>query len=558
MLQRSRQRSRSSSASNLGVQALSAIRRNGGMLLNVPDNFAGVFEESTGITPVDALGDVIGLITDRSYGAGNLGAELVTNGDFSNGAAGWTLIPGVSVSGGALVFDGTTSFINGAALAQATSTSPIVAGKSYLFTYTITGNPGGGISANVGSALGTIRSAAGTYSEILVATSAGIPYIMTRASAGVRTGGVDNISVREVLGNHATQATASQKPVVGRVPNRTRGPVNLLLWSGDFTNAAWTAGKSAGATVGALTTGPDGLQSARLVTFASSSDYLYQGLTAYPAVTGASVTSAAVVNSATRAISYGGASPSGTDVFAAYDMGGGWWLQTLARTFTTTTSALTVQVLPGAVAGTFAYHRAALFTGTVTAQQIIDNGGIQLTTTQPLPNVLSWTNAISFDGTNDFLQTGITTGNEGWVAVGVKHNAATTCYPAAAGGLIDTLAGINLRLINGVTPQVLACDGTLRQVLQADANITQGDAFVNSCGWDGTTLLLGVNNTEKTAPRTRNPTASVGMTIGAADATGAGVVNGTITAVVRCPVLPSAADRALIRRWIGSLQGQTL
>ena len=172
--------------------------------------------------------------------------------------------------------------------------------------------------------------------------------------------------------------------------------------------------------------------------------------------------------------------------------------------------------------------------------------------------VLEWTNVISFDGSSDFLQTGITTGNQGWMCAGVRHNASITCYPIAAGGLVDSTPGANLRLINGVIPQVLVGDGTLRQVLQADANITQGAAFVHSAGWDATTLLLGVNNTEKTATLTRVPTSSTITTIGAADGTGAGVLNGQMAAAVLCPVLPSLSQRQLIRRWVGSLQGQTL
>jgi hypothetical protein len=55
------------------------------------DDTAALFQDSNGVTPVTDFGQTVGLQLDKSRGGlGNLGTQLVTNGDFSNGTTGWT------------------------------------------------------------------------------------------------------------------------------------------------------------------------------------------------------------------------------------------------------------------------------------------------------------------------------------------------------------------------------------------------------------------------------------------------------------------------------------
>lgn len=131
-----------------------------------------------------------------------LGAECVANGDFASGASWSGPVAGATITGGALVFDGVTS-INGS-ITSNTQTIPIVAGRWYAATYTIIGGTTNGFSLNLGGALGTPRTAAGTYTEYLFATTTTAVDISARGGAAIRTGSIDNVSVREVIGGLIT------------------------------------------------------------------------------------------------------------------------------------------------------------------------------------------------------------------------------------------------------------------------------------------------------------------------------------------------------------------
>lgn len=539
----------------------------------------GTYQDSTGTMPVTAVGEVLGLLTDRSYGAGNLGVNLVVNGDFSNGTTGWTSISSsLSVSAGELVVMASSSAQPSGS--QALST---VAGKTYAVSVQMRADAANAIAKSARVRLASSASGGTIYSGPHEVTANGV----TRALSFVFTASVastfvllevgstsaygnagdkayfSNITVREVLGNHATQPTTASKPTVTRVPKRTKGPVNQLLWSGDFSNAAWSASKSAGATVGALTTGPDGQQSARLVTFAAASDYLYQPILNYVAVMGQSATFAIVVNTATRALGFGGATTAGTDVFAASELGGGWHLQTVTRTFTATATT-TLQAVPAASFGlgaaTVAYHRASLFTGTYTAQQILDNGGIPLTTTQPLPNVLEWSNAISFDGSNDFLSVPTS-------AIGAGETLIVGCTPTGAVG--TTRAAIVRRDDAAKTGLMIYADAA--NTWQAVAGTSVG--FVaNPMGGAATlnvpVVLSLVANSNAVTPYLNGvagglstglaPVANLSTQTHLGSLAGSFAFPGHIAAAVRAPVAMSDADRKIIEKWIGSLQGQTL
>lgn len=178
-----------------------------------PSDFSTMFQDNTGTTPVTATGQTVGLIFDKSQGL-VLGSELVTDGDFSSSTAWTTPIAGASITGGALVFDNVTSMTGGAVVTTNTPVASIVAGKTYLVTYTIIGGTNKSVSVGVGGAAGTARIDAGTYSEYITATNTTGPYVQVRLQNGTRTGSIDNISVKELPGNHALQATLASRPLL--------------------------------------------------------------------------------------------------------------------------------------------------------------------------------------------------------------------------------------------------------------------------------------------------------------------------------------------------------
>ena len=221
----------SASGPSLEALALAAIRRNNGSLWGVPASNAGLFTDSAGTTPATAVGDVLGLVTDQAYGSGGLGPELVVNGDFSAGTAGW-IAGGGSISnvGGELRIAGDNSF----GFISARQSVPSVAGRTYRVSCrirSVSGAPAifytrvGGYDVAAGqlSSGSTTSTSFVDFSGVVVATGSSIflrPTINEGPSLGVIA--IDNVSVREVLGNHATQPTTANKPVIAALPNGKR------------------------------------------------------------------------------------------------------------------------------------------------------------------------------------------------------------------------------------------------------------------------------------------------------------------------------------------------
>jgi len=171
-------------------------------------NLATLFQDSTGITPVTAGSQPIGLGLDQSQGL-VLGPELVVNGDFDTDTN-WTKDPGWSISGGVAV---ASAAVNGTNLRQTTTA---IAGKTYEITFTIVSLSAGGVYPSVGGSVGAVCTTVGTFTQRHVAgSSAGYTGLK---SAGATTGTFDNISVKLLPGNHQLQNTAGKRPIADGSP----------------------------------------------------------------------------------------------------------------------------------------------------------------------------------------------------------------------------------------------------------------------------------------------------------------------------------------------------
>ena len=185
----------------------------------------------TGASGLPAIiGQPVGLMLDKSQGV-KLGSELITNGDFAADSD-WVKGTGWSISGGVGVANNATGGNlrqNGVALEE---------NKVYSITFTI-------VSISQGSVLGRFAgtpavdsvafNAAGTYTFFLKANSTNSSF-MLRGQGGF-TGTVDNVLVKEVLGNHAIQTTSTKRPVLARHPEG--GIRNLLNYTEQFDNGYW-------------------------------------------------------------------------------------------------------------------------------------------------------------------------------------------------------------------------------------------------------------------------------------------------------------------------------
>lgn len=228
-----------------------------------PSDFSTMYQERTGITPVTAVGQSVGFLGDKSQGFA-LGPDQVVNGDFATDSD-WTKGTGWTISGGVAAHTGGFGILSPAVAVD------WVDGRLYEITYDAVINSGS-LSVRLGATFSpTARTATGTYRQWQFADSgAGIQIY------GAFEGSITNISVRELPGNHATQATAASRPVLGRVP--FGGRRNLLLRTEEFDNAAWTKVLSASATAN-TDTAPDGTITADTVVAGASNSAVRQTVT---------------------------------------------------------------------------------------------------------------------------------------------------------------------------------------------------------------------------------------------------------------------------------------
>ena len=178
-----------------------------------------LFQDAAETLPVTAVEQPVGLMLDKSKGL-VLGPELVTNGDFSDGLTGWTSINTGTGTATTSVVNGQASlqtFVNGdvARLRQSFTT---VVGKVYKVTVGAAtglsasglinfGTTGGGsdyFALGAGASAGTRYITATSITLWISAVVNGVPFTLT----------FDNISVRELPGNHAFQTTSANRPVL--------------------------------------------------------------------------------------------------------------------------------------------------------------------------------------------------------------------------------------------------------------------------------------------------------------------------------------------------------
>ena len=217
-----------------------------------PSLLTASFNDSTGTTPVAPPGSVadsanpVGLALDIRAGApGTLGPELVTNGSFDTDLYGWiTTNSSFTWAGGKVVNDGSVNH-----WALKSQTMPL-AGKWVIleFDLVITGGFLSVCRNNSGADVVEEFNAGSSGHKKLCYYNASSTYLYLYPFAFV--GSIDNISVREIPGNHMLQSTSAARPLES-------ARVNLLTKTEDFSDSSWVKFSSCGVTSDAITA-PDG------------------------------------------------------------------------------------------------------------------------------------------------------------------------------------------------------------------------------------------------------------------------------------------------------------
>lgn len=197
-----------------------------------PSDMSTMFQDAAGTTPVTAMERPVGLILDKSKGL-VLGPELVTNGDFSNGTTGWGTMNGATivVVNGELEVTGYST----ECFARARQYISVIPGRTYLIRATArrgTAGPNPYLSPIAGTDYATPSTTNVTIGGYYVAQNNTIDLQVGLYGCGSGTVYFDNISVREVPGNHARQTTTASRPVLS-------ARYNLLTKTEQFNDAYW-------------------------------------------------------------------------------------------------------------------------------------------------------------------------------------------------------------------------------------------------------------------------------------------------------------------------------
>ena len=199
------------------------------------------FLSTTDLTPC-TYGQSCGLLLDKSQGAGysdgsftGLGAELVTgdSSTFTSSLGDWTYYTGATATatGGVFSISGIGTYQIGGLL---------TGGKTYLIEFDYTRSLSSYVPY-VGDRLSPATQVRVPNDGTLSGRASGVIFAGTGTGAiGSASGAltIDNISIRELPGNHATQTAPDARPILARVPETGRR--NLLERTEEFDDVAWT------------------------------------------------------------------------------------------------------------------------------------------------------------------------------------------------------------------------------------------------------------------------------------------------------------------------------
>ncbi len=186
-----------------------------------PNDLSTMFQDYAGTIPVTAVGPPVAIILDKSKEL-SLGFERVTNGNFSNGVTSWKGINGADevVANGFLNFTSVS-----VANPNGYQNGVFEPNKSYKVSFRVANYASGHVylvaySSTPSETVSTVQvSTNGVYTTTIKSPPNATGVLGIRVGS-VSTLSITDVSVKEVLGNHAYQTTSSARPILQDAPRR--------------------------------------------------------------------------------------------------------------------------------------------------------------------------------------------------------------------------------------------------------------------------------------------------------------------------------------------------
>lgn len=484
---------------------------------------------ATAIIP--GLGSISGLAANNYLDSAGTTVATVDNPD-------GLILDGLGSLGSELASTSSATLTGAVGYAAVTLISPPVIGKTYLVTYTYNVSSGvfqvgSGSSFTAGPT--HTGPATGTYSYY--ATGNGVaPSIVVYSNAAVGT--VTGLSIREVTGIHASQSTTAAKPGL------RRGLKNRALWSNTFSNAAWTGGNYS------LTPGisdPYGGSSATTFT-ATSPGANIQNVAA--STSGAALTNGIWIRRRTGSGGVNIVKADGT-AFTAQAITSTWTLYVDNRTSAGSSSVGVQLVTTGDEVDIYA---ALITPGTLTASQILSEGGIPTTTTAAASNPNAGKYWLEFDGGDSLALSRVPFQQADDHAV---IAGATPANTTGAFGVFYESGAVGVPIVSGIniTAGQPGCywrnDASTLVNIQGTA-VASGEAVILSSRQVSNTKILRQNGVQKgTNSTVLGATTLTAAAIGS-DAISSGYMTGSIGPVLIIKGTLSDADMLCLERFVAS------
>lgn len=513
----------------------------------------GNYSLSDGSTGYSAIDGSTGLVLD---GAGSVGAALTTLGTYVSVNAALT-------NGGVLPFVATSS---AAGNYGGRVVGALVIGQWYRATLSWSGNTlNRSISADggAGTVIGTEVAATKSYFFKCTAVSDHYFYAIGAAGAG-ETITFSSCTMEPVTGIHASQSTGANRPTL------RRGMLNLLTYSNDLSNAAHT--KSAVSVSGQKivedsTTGNHYIADTSTIAAAPYTHAVRVTAAEHTRVLlrENSVTGSASTFDLSNGTVLGNENGASGSIIA---VGDGSYICATTRTFSAGSTQFGVFLVPntgtnfascsyaGNGSAGLTVNQIGLFTGTLTAQQILSEGGIPLTTAAAASNAGAGRYSFGLNGSTQSLVTASApfNQNDDWfmgIAFRVDEVAGARVALHAFADATSKGPGLLANVTTGY-PVLQLYDGTTWSVIQGNTSCVGQVVVLHATQVSGVRklwrngVLVGTDSTVLT------PVTCTGLRIGGSGSTGGSLVNGMVGASMAHKGTFSDADALTLARSIAA------